>query len=65
LLYADLSDLATGPSGPTAGFHILPATLRIHLSQLLAAEEIVRRQLRIPAMLPVLATKENDALGAD
>jgi hypothetical protein len=25
----------------------------------------LRSQLRIPAMLPVLATKENDALGAD
>src|SRR4051812_38921084 len=33
--------IATGPSGPTAGFHILPASLRIHLSQHLAAEEIV------------------------
>jgi hypothetical protein len=25
----------------------------------------LRSQLRIPAMLPVLAAKENDALGAD
>ena len=34
--------IATGPSGPPAGFHILPASLRIHLSQHLAAEEIVQ-----------------------
>ena len=34
--------IATGPSGPTAGFHILPASLRIHLSQHLPAEEIVQ-----------------------